>query len=76
MDAHVSEYLAAVEGMADHTPAPVMPERGDQVAGVTNGRSWSGRVEWASGRDVIVNGGGWWAPFPIADITRLVRGDA
>lgn len=73
MDAHSREYAAAVAGMADHTPAPVVPERGDTVTGCTGGTTWTGWVEWVSGREVVVNGGGWWARFPVADITHLVR---
>ena len=74
MDAHESLYLGAVAGMADHTPASSGPHPGDNVSGITAGFTWRGRVEWVSDDRVVVNGGGWWAAYPLSDITGIRRG--
>jgi hypothetical protein len=72
-DPHQNEYIAAVAGMADHTPSPVsLPAEGDFVSGRTAGKTWSGYVEWLydDGRFMCVNVGGSWLNVPVADITH------
>ncbi len=78
MDAHSSEYLAAVAGMQDtygtgwrdtgNTPLAV----GDFVSGITKGKHWSGHIEWFSEGDnaVVVNVDHAWVRVPISDITH------
>jgi len=76
MDAHNSEYLGAVAGMQDTygtaTTTPPSLAVGDFVSGLTNGRRWSGHIEWFSEDDacVVVNVAGSWERFPVADITH------
>ena len=70
-DPHQNEYLAAVAGMADHTPSPVsMPAEGDFVSGCTAGRRWQGRVEWVEGNRLTVDVGGAWLAVSVHDITH------
>jgi hypothetical protein len=70
-DPHQNEYLAAVAGMADHTPSPVsMPAEGDFVSGCTAGRRWQGRVEWVEGDRLTVDVGGAWLAVSVHDITH------
>jgi hypothetical protein len=70
-DPHQNEYLAAVAGMADHTPSPVsMPAEGDFVSGCTAGRRWQGRVEWVDGDRLTVDVGGAWLAVSVHDITH------
>ena len=65
-DPHENEYLAAVAGMADHTPSPVsMPAEGDFVSGCT-----AGRVEWVEGDRLTVDVGGAWLAVSVHDITH------
>ena len=78
MDAHNSEYLAAVAGMTEtygtgwhdttNTPLAV----GDIVSGVTAGKAWSGEIEWFSEDDgtVVVNVDHAWVRVPVGDIKR------
>jgi hypothetical protein len=72
-DAHHNEYLAAIAGMADHTPSPaprVTYAIGDFVSGTTKGKRWSGRIQQLeAGRAVIEIDGGWIVIDP-ADITH------
>ena len=66
-----NEYLAAIEGMADHTMPPAKPPAvGDFISGRTAGKCWSGRVEWTEGPNVCVNTDGSWVYVPLADITH------
>jgi hypothetical protein len=68
---HQNEYLAAVAGMADHTPSPVsLPAEGDFVSGCTAGRRWQGRVEWVEGDRLTVDVGGAWLAVSVHDITH------
>jgi hypothetical protein len=70
-DPHHNEYLAAVAGMADHTPSPVsLPAEGDFVSGCTAGRRWQGRVEWVEGDRLTVDVGGAWLAVSVHDITH------
>jgi hypothetical protein len=70
-DPHQNEYIAAVAGMADHTPSPVsMPAEGDFVSGCTAGRRWQGRVEWVEGNRLTVDVGGAWLAVSVHDITH------
>jgi hypothetical protein len=70
-DPHQNEYLAAVAGMADHTPSPVsLPAEGDFVSGCTAGRRWQGRVEWVEGDRLTVDVGGAWLAVSVHDITH------
>ena len=70
-DPHQNEYLAAVAGMADHTPSPVsLPAEGDFVSGCTAGRRWQGRVEWVDGDRLTVDVGGAWLAVSVHDITH------
>jgi hypothetical protein len=78
MDAHNSEYAAAVAGMQEtygtgwrdtsNTPLAV----GDIVSGVTAGKEWSGEIEWFSDDDgmVVVNVDHAWVRVPLADINH------
>ena len=73
-DPHQNEYLAAAGALHEQTPPPA-PQRqdlavGDFVSGTTDGRRWSGRIEWFSGRTMCVNVDGAWVNVPIADITH------
>jgi hypothetical protein len=70
-DPHQNEYIAAVAGMADHTPSPVsLPAEGDFVSGCTAGRRWQGRVEWVEGDRLTVDVGGAWLAVSVHDITH------
>jgi hypothetical protein len=70
-DPHHNEYLAAVAGMADHTPSPAtLPAEGDFVSGCTAGRRWQGRVEWVEGDRLTVDVGGAWLAVSVHDITH------
>jgi hypothetical protein len=68
MDPHTNEYLGAVAGMAE-TYGTNPPEAGEEISGVTAGRSWRGTVEWVQGDRVCVNTDGSWVYVPVADIT-------
>jgi hypothetical protein len=74
MDAHENEYLAAVAGLHEQTLSPAQKTRepavGDFVSGRTEGRYWSGRVEWVTGREICVNTGSSWEYVPANDITH------
>lgn len=75
MDPHLPEYLAAINGMSEHTPPPANPKTyavGDFVSGVSVGKPWSGRIEWFSdnGVEACVDVGGAWIYFPLRDITH------
>lgn len=74
MDAHSKEYAAAIAGMADHTPAPIWPERGDEVSGVTDGWAWGGTVRCVMGDIVIVEALGLYDEHPLADIVAIRKG--
>ena len=72
---HENEYLAAVSGLPEQTPSPVArkaePAVGDFVSGITAGKAWRGRVEWINDTgEMCINGDGWWAYVPVADITH------
>lgn len=48
-DPHHAEYLAAASAIHEQTPPPPQrtePAVGDFISGVTDGRRWSGHVEW------------------------------
>ena len=78
MDAHSSEYLAAVAGMQDtygtgwRDTGNTLPAVGDFVSGITKGKHWSGHVEWYSDDDaaVVVNVDHAWVRVPVSDITH------
>lgn len=69
---HENEYLAAVGGLPEQTPSVSQePAVGDFVSGTTAGKAWSGRVEWVNDNgEMCINGCGWWAYVPVADITH------
>lgn len=71
-DPHHNEYLAAISNLHEQTPS-LRPEPavGDFVSGTTDGKRWSGHVEWLSddGR-MCIRGDGWWAYVPVKDITH------
>ena len=71
---HENEYLAAVSGLPDQTPSPAAarpePAVGDFVSGTTEGKSWSGRVEWIEDGRMTLDVGGGWLAVPVADITH------
>lgn len=74
---HENEYLAAVSGLHEQTPSPRLDQKcqepavGDFVSGRTAGKAWSGRVEWVNEQgEMCINGCGWWAYVPVADITH------
>lgn len=73
-DAHHAEYLAAAAALHEQTPKPEArrqdPAVGDFVSGITEGRRWSGHVEWVNGRTMCVNVGGGWVSVPVAHITH------
>ena len=70
-DPHHNEYLAAISGMADHTMPPAQqPAPGDFVSGMTEGKRWSGRVEWIEGNRMTIDVGGGWVAVPVTDITH------
>ena len=76
MDAHESEYAAAVAGMQDaygkssQETTPPSLAVGDFVSGVTAGKQWSGHIEWFSEDDncVVVNVDHAWVRVPVKDI--------
>ena len=67
-----NEFLAAVSGLPEQTVSPKHePAVGDFVSGRTAGKAWSGRVEWVNENgEMCINGCGWWAYVPVADITH------
>lgn len=68
---HENEYLAAIEGMADHTMPPAKPPAvGDFISGRTAGKCWSGHVDFVVDDRVTINVGGGWLTVPLADITH------
>jgi hypothetical protein len=69
-DAHHAEYLAAVAGMATHTPPPpkAIYAEGVYVTGITAGRRWGGHVEWCEAGRVCINAGGVWIYVPTEDV--------
>ena len=72
-DAHHAEYLAAAAAIHEQTPRtgrPPEPAVGDFISGVTDGRRWSGHVEWVERGFVCVNVGGGWVSVPLYDITH------
>jgi len=73
-DAHENEYLAAAAAIHDQTPRTSLrtpePAVGDFISGVTDGRRWSGHVEWCERGFVCVNVGGGWVSVPLADVTH------
>lgn len=72
-DPHHAEYLAAAAALREQTPVPEArhePAVGDFVSGITEGRRWSGHVEWVEGRRMCVNVGGGWVSVPVAHITH------
>jgi hypothetical protein len=77
MDAHNSEYLAAVAGTQETygtgwcDTGNTLPAVGDFVSGITKGKHWSGHVEWFSdGGTVVVNVDHAWVRVPITDINH------
>jgi hypothetical protein len=70
MDAHASEYAAAVAGMAETYGTPKQPAVGDFVSGMTAGRRWSGHVEWIDGDRLTIHVVGGWLAVPLKDITH------
>lgn len=76
MDANHNEYLAAVAGLHEQTPSPVLDQKrqepavGDFVSGTTAGRSWSGYVEWVEDGRCCINADGAWLAVPVTDITH------
>ena len=72
MDAHENEYAAAAAAIHDQTPRSRHPEPavGDFISGVTDGRRWSGHVEWVERGFVCINVGGAWLSVPTYDITH------
>lgn len=72
-DAHENEYLAAAAAIHEQTPRtgrPPEPAVGDFISGVTDGRRWSGHVEWVERGFCCVNVGGGWVSVPLYDITH------
>ena len=72
-DAHENEYLAAAAAIHEQTPRTAKspePAVGDFISGVTEGRRWSGHVEWVERGFVCVNVGGGWVSFPLYDVTH------
>jgi hypothetical protein len=73
MEAHENEYLAAVANIHEQTPRATQtqePAVGDFISGCTDGRRWSGHVEWVERGFVCVNVGGGWVSVPTYDITH------
>lgn len=56
MDAHASEYAAAVNGMAETygRAADGLPDIGTYVTGITSGKAWGGFVMSADHRRLAV----------------------
>lgn len=69
MDAHASEYAAAVTGMADTYGRPA-PAIGDFVNGISAGRHWGGYVLEVRGDRLAVDVDGAIVEAPLADITN------
>jgi hypothetical protein len=71
-DAHHAEYAGAIAGMAETYGTNTTPAVGDFVSGLTNGRRWSGHIEWFSDDDatVVVNVDHAWVRVPVKDITH------
>lgn len=74
-DPHHNEYLAAIAGLPEQTPSR-RPDYavGDFVSGYTDGRRWSGRVQWfdadRSTPHVVVHEGSSLGTYPVKDITH------
>lgn len=76
MDAHASEYAAAVAGMADTygTSSP-LPAPGDDVTGLTAGKFWRGEVMSCQPGRMAVDCGGAWivvSPRDVLSVTKKV----
>ncbi len=73
-DPHHNEYLAAIAGLPEQTITPRHYAVGDFVSGYTNGRRWSGRVQWfdadRSTPHVVVHEGSSLGTYPVKDITH------
>ena len=73
-DPHNNEYLAAIAGLHEQTITPRHYAVGDFVSGYTNGRRWSGRVQWFDGDrstpHVVVHEGSSLGTYPVKDITH------
>jgi hypothetical protein len=72
-DPHDQEYVAAVAHIHEQTPRATRaqePAVGDFISGCTDGRRWSGHVEWVERGFVCVNVGGGWVSVPTYDITH------
>jgi hypothetical protein len=70
---HENEYLAAVAHIHEQTPRATRtqePAVGDFISGCTDGRRWSGHVEWVERGFVCVNVGGGWVSVATHDITH------
>ena len=72
MDANAREYAGAIAGMAETYGRKHDVAVGDFVSGLTNGRRWSGHIEWFSDDDatVVVNVDHAWVRVPVKDITH------
>lgn len=74
MDAHDREYAAAAASIHEQTPRQRTtypePAVGDFVSGTTDGRFWSGHVEWVERGWVCINVGGGWVSVPLHDLTH------
>lgn len=72
MDSHENEYIAAASAIHEQTPRSrhQEPAVGDFISGVTDGRRWSGHVEWVERGMVCINVGGGWVSVPTYDITH------
>lgn len=72
MDAHDSEYKAAVSGMADtYGRSPSLPAVGDWVNGTSAGKRWSGRVLEVDEKRLAVDCEGAWIVVPTSDMDRF-----
>lgn len=73
-DPHHNEYLAAIAGLPEQTITPRHYAVGDWVSGYTDGRRWSGRVQWFDGDrstpHVVVHEGSSLGTYPVKDITH------
>ena len=74
VDPHHNEYLAAIAGLPEQTITPRHYAVGDWVSGYTDGRHWSGRIQWFDGDrptpHVVVHEGSSLGTYPVADITH------
>lgn len=69
MDPHLPEYLAAMEGMHEHTPAPRRTYAvGDFVNGTTAGKRWAGRIMEIDDTRAAIDCDGAWIVVPPSDI--------